>query len=149
MPTLEPTTSQPTSFVLSFQGVDFRLEPQQFGASIAFDHAKTDQIVLQLTNFTGALQVTPTAIMNVALTASPAPPNAVTPTITATPPTPPTNVSPTVGRVSLSPEQKPIKKKITTPIKKKTTKTTQKRKTTKVSSPPFLFFPPRHISTFT
>jgi hypothetical protein len=92
MPTLTPQSSS-TSFVLTFQGIDFRLDPQQIGSSISFQHAKHDQILLSLTNFTGVLQVTPSFASSPSTAA-------ITPTIDAASPS--TNH---VGRVSLSPEQ--------------------------------------------
>ena len=110
MPTLAPQSSS-TSFVLTFQGIDFRLDPQQIGSSISFQHAKNDQVLLSLTNFTGALQVTPSF--------------APVPSITASIATTDNAASPStnhMGRVSLSPVQVSTERLVQRPTTKKSSR---------------------------
>jgi hypothetical protein len=118
MPSLIKTAPTPPapSFVLSFQGVDFRLDPQQFGATIAFDHADNGKVLLKLNNFSGSLEVTPS---------SSATPNDATITAHAS----------TTGRVSLSPEQRPKPTKKARVAKKKPVN--KVRNTTTVHFAPF------------
>lgn len=100
MPSLVSKKTAAPSFLLTFQGVDFRLDPKECGASISFDHADNGKVILKLANFSGCLQVT---------TSTTTTPDAVTPTKTPS------------GRVSLSPERaKPGPKKKTKAPRKKT-----------------------------
>lgn len=55
-----PSTS--SSVTLSFGGVDFILQPQSPGSELSFVNGKTsDEVVLNLTNFSGSLVVSLTS----------------------------------------------------------------------------------------
>jgi hypothetical protein len=101
------------SFVLAFCGINFLLELKQSGATIAFDHANssTEEILLTFNNFTGNLRVSTAAATSITTSSSSSPSRSAT----------------TLGRVSLSPENRPVQSK----PKAKTTRRPQQPATTK------------------
>jgi hypothetical protein len=50
-------------FTLTFQGIEFQLQPgQNLGSKFSLHHVQLDQVVLELSNFTGQLLVTPSTV---------------------------------------------------------------------------------------
>jgi hypothetical protein len=45
------------TFTLSFQGIEFQLQPGQLGSKFSLNHVNSEQILLELSNFTGQLLV--------------------------------------------------------------------------------------------
>jgi hypothetical protein len=48
-----------TSFTLSFQGIEFQLQPEQIGSKVSLQHGSCDQVLLEISNFTGQLVIMP------------------------------------------------------------------------------------------